>query len=54
MTVFDLDRGREVLAFARIGRIRNAVLTLCAVRDTGRAVPRERPMRRPLRQAWAQ
>ena len=33
MTVFDLDRGREVLAFARIGRIRNAVLTLSAVRD---------------------
>ena len=33
MTVFDLDRGREVLAFARIGRIRDAVLTLSAVRD---------------------
>lgn len=33
MTVFDLDRGREVLSFARIGRLRNAVLTLSAVRD---------------------
>ena len=33
MSVFDLDRNREVLAFARIGRIAHAALTLAAVRD---------------------
>ena len=33
MSVFDLDRNREVLAFARIGRIANAALSLAAVRD---------------------
>ena len=33
MTVFDLDRGRGVLGFARIGRIGGAALTLSAIAD---------------------